>query len=137
MVLYIKGYKKGIDDNFVKSFIPSIISIRMKGVCLSKNTQAMDDYLNKMYGLNTMEVVSKVADNIVTSWYGNNCQIGIDTNAYEDKSNQRLESLMKLIDTGNSDVKGLGIFRESLMYINYYISEAYKLYLKRNKEDGR
>lgn len=137
MVLYIKGYKKGIDDNFVKSFIPNIISIRMRGVCLSKNTQAMDDYLNKMYGLTTMEVVDEVAHNIDTSWYGNNCQIGIDTNAYDGKSNQRLESLMKLIDTGNTDVRGLGIFRESLMYINHYINEAYKLYLRKNEGDGR
>lgn len=140
MILNINGYKKGVDDNFVTNCIPKIIGNRIKGVCASKDTRVMDEYLKKMYGITTIDVVREVAQNIDTNWYGSSCQIGINTNIYNAKSQQRLESLMKLIDTGNTDVKGLGIFREALMYITYYINAIHKVYLGMNtirqKEEG-
>ena len=139
MVLYLNNYKKGVDDNFVTNCIPKIIAYRIKGVCASKDTRMMDDYLKKLYGITTMDVINDVANNIDTNWYGSSCQIGIDVNAYNDKSKQRLESLIKLIDTGNTDVKGLGIFREALMYVNHYINAIHKTYLSMNtirKKEG-
>lgn len=134
MVFYINNYKKGVDDNFVENCIPKVIANRIKGVCASKDTSAMDEYLKKMYGITTMHVINEVAHNIDTNWYGNNCQIGINTNAYDAKSNQRLESLIKLIDSGNTDVKGLGIFREALMFVSYYINAIHNTYLGMNSK---
>lgn len=140
MIYIIKNYTKGVDDNFVTNCIPQVIANRMFEVCVNKDTSRMDEYLKKMYGITTLDVIKKASQNIDTNWYGQNCQIGIDVNVYESKSGQRLESLMKLIDTGNTDVKGLGIFRESLMFIKKYINSIHKMYLGRNtikkKEDG-
>ena len=139
MIIYLKNFTKGLDDNFVSNYIPYLISKKLKGVWASKNTDKIDDYLNKMYGIDSRYVVDLVSENVETSWYGTTCQIGINTNIYDDKSNQRIESLMKLIDSGNTDVKGLNIFRETLMYINTYINQAYKLYIKLNtinKKEG-
>ena len=140
MILYINNYKKGVDDDFVLNCIPSIIATKIKGVCASKDTRVMDDYLSKMYGMTTMDVVNEVAQNIDTKWYGTSCQISINSNVYDIQKQQRLESLMKLIDVGNTEVKGLGIFREALMYITHYISSIHKIYLGLNtikdKESG-
>lgn len=140
MIYLITNYKRGIDDNFVLNYIPKTIAIRMFEVCDKKDTSRMDDYLTKMYGITTKDVIKDVASHIDTNWYGDLCEIGIDTNAYNIKSNQRIESLMKLVDNGNSDVKGLGIFRESLMFIKQYINLMYKSYLRKNdinKKEGR
>jgi len=128
MVLYINNYPKGQDDEFVLKCIPSIIASRMLSNCSTKNTKAMDNYLNKMYEMSTYEIVEKVGKHIKTSWVSDLCQISIDTNALEEKSGQTIKSLIKLIDYGNIDVKGLNIFKESLMFIQAYINSIYRLY---------
>lgn len=128
MVLYINNYPKGLDDEFALKCIPSIITNRMLSNCSKKNTKAMDNYLNKMYGMSTNEIIEKVGNHIKASWVGNVCKINIDTNILEEKSGLTIKSLMKLIDYGNMDVKGLNIFKESLMFIQEYINSIYRLY---------
>ena len=132
MVLCIRNFKRGINDNFAINFIPSLLAIRMNEIYRTKNTKRMDAYLKQMYGIDTRYIIAFASHHIKTSWFGNICQIGIDINIYEPRSEQKIESLIKLIDSGNTDVKGLNIFREALMYINAYLNQAFKMYVQLN-----
>ena len=129
MTYTIKNCRKGTDDAFILEFLPQVISRRMLEACASRNTSTMDGYLKSLCGMSTVDVVREASQHICATWCGGDCRIGVDPSAYSQKGRARVESLMKLVDTGNTDVKGLGILAEALMHARYYINGIYNLYL--------
>lgn len=140
MVLIIGNLRPGMDDAFASFCIPKAIAMSMGELLKSKGTARMDIYLSSLYGISTRHVVEMAERCIRPYWFGDECRIGLDSSKVDPKSNQRVESLMKLVDSGNTDVKGLGILRESLEFIGRNLGSLYGIYLKGNsasRKDGR
>ena len=137
MVLSIGNYRKGMDDGFASKCLPCVLGIRMRGLLPYKDTTAMDAFLKALYGVDVHYVVLIASKCIKASWCGSNCQVGIDPIAYDAKSGQRVESLMKLVDRGNSEVKGLGVFTEAVAYASRNIGSIYSIYIKGNSKKGK
>lgn len=128
MVFYLDNYKRGVDDYFALNILPKIIGMKLRELLSKKNTQLMDNYLMKTFKITTRDVIEDVINNIEVTWEGNNCKIYINTNLYNERSGQKINTLMRLIDYGNLEVKGLKMFDEALMTIKKYFPTIYKLY---------
>lgn len=128
MRLYIYNYERDKDNYFVSVYLPKIIRLRLISSCKEKNTSLMNSYLKKVFNISLIDVINKACSNIITMWSGTTCILSIDTNVYEMTSNEKLNSLIKLIDQGNLDVKGLNIFKEALEFIQHNMNSIYKIY---------
>lgn len=133
MTLRIRGYTKGQDDSFVKGALISIIKAKLIGCLKDANTKAFDEYLGKQYGISSKDIISDVCNNLRVSWVGNTCNVMIDPNSYMGHVGEKTKSMMKLLEYGNHQIKGLGIFNESLMYVRDNINPILRVY-QRGKE---
>ena len=133
MALKIRGYAKGQDDSFVKGALPNIIRAKLIGCWKDANTQAIDEYIGKQYGISSKDIISSVCDNLRVSWVGDTCNVSIDPNSHMEQVGEKTKSMMKLLEYGNPQIKGLGIFGKSLVYVRDNINLILRVY-QRGKE---
>lgn len=123
MIIYFKDI---LDEEFVKDFVPKIIIIRASNFIKRKNTIMMNEYLRKNFDISLEDVINQLKFSF--NQYNNMYSLSIDANIYENKSHEKLISLVKLIDSGNLEVKGLNIINSSMYYVKENLKGLYALY---------
>lgn len=124
MIIYFRDI---LDEEFISKFVPQIIVSRALLLASSKTTHQMNEYLKKNFKLPINDILKqlKFSTNRVNDTY----LLIIDENVFEKSSNIRLISLIKLIDYGNLEVKGLNIINKSIDYVINNIKGLYQYYL--------
>ena len=123
MIIYFKDI---LDEEFVKDFVPKIIIIRASNFIKRKNTIMMNEYLRKKFDISLEDVINQLKFSF--NQYNNMYSLSINANIYENKSHEKLISLVKLIDSGNLEVKGLNIINSSMYYVKENLKGLYALY---------
>ena len=123
MIIYFKDI---LDEEFVKDFVPKIIIIRASNFIKRKNTIMMNEYLRKNFDISLEDVINQLKFSF--NQYNNMYSLSINANIYENKSHEKLISLVKLIDSGNLEVKGLNIINSSMYYVKENLKGLYALY---------
>lgn len=123
MTIYLKDI---YDDNFVKVYLPILTVMLIKYYASMKNLKPINDYLKKNYQI----TVDDVLDSIKLSFNkcNNVCSLSIDNNIIEPKSQEKVIALVKLIEYGNLDVKGLHVVDSTFRYIQSHLKEIYTTY---------
>lgn len=94
-----------------------------KGIC--KN---MDNYLKENYKLTIKEIIGHLRECIKVSKENNKYLIQIDPNKII--KGYRVELLLRLIDYGNSSVKGINLIKRAEEYIKPKLGVFYMFYKK-------
>ena len=107
----------------------SPILIKMiKDNCKGVQYKKMNSYLKKQYNLSIAEIIDLLEDNIVVNKVKNLFLLTIDTNAIEQKSKIKLETLIRLIDCGNTEIKGINLISDSVNYLKDNVLNIYRIY---------
>ena len=124
MTIYIKDI---FEPKFIKEFIPQIIVARVKSLVKSENVKQMNKFLKSNYAIDIDDVINalKFSINKVSNIYSSS----VSNVAKERKSQEKVITLVKLIDYGNLHVKGLNIVNSSMNYVNNNIKVIYKHYM--------
>ena len=124
MTIYIKDV---FDSEFVKEFIPKIITARVGWLVKRKNLNKMNKFLKAQYGITVDDIVANLrfSVNKVAKAYS----ISVNNNIKEPKSQEKIISLVKLLDYGNLEIKGQDIVHSSMLYVNANLNAIYKAYM--------
>lgn len=118
-----------IDDVFEESFIkylPAVIISRAKHLARGYRAKKMNEYLLENYQVTIQDILKQIE--FLVNKRGNQWTVSVDNNIYETKTNLKLISLIKLIDYGNVQVKGIHIVDSSLKYVMKNLKRIYRLY---------
>lgn len=128
MTLYLKDI---VDDKFIK-LIPIYIIKRVTDLVNENQYVDMQKYLEDNYHIEIKDVVNQ----LLTKGFSYNklknlVVIRIDENIKEKKTQEKLSTLIRLIDYGNLDVQGIDLIKSSVEYIKSNILNIYRLYQMR------
>ena len=123
MIIYFRDI---FDEEFVSKFIPGIVKERALLLSKRANTILMDEYLQSNYKISIENIINQLRFNI--NHFGNIYSISVNNNIKESKSQERLSSLVKLIDSGNREIGGLHIVDSSMSYIKSHLKAIYNYY---------
>ena len=126
MKLYIKDFG---DINFIKIAFPKIIINQLIYNIKDKKCIKMENYLNLNYSISLLDVVECLKNNLIVNKINNIYVIEINEMTLEKNSKVKLSSLIKLIDYGNIEVKGINLFNKVAKNLIRNIMEVYKLYM--------
>ena len=129
MIIYFRDI---LDENFIKEFVPQIIRSKAFSLAKKRNVSQMNEYLKKNFDLTIDEVIEQIRFSF--NHYGNIYSLAINNNIYEEKTNEKVISLVKLIDYGNLEVKGLNIINSSMYYVNNNLKGLYRYYQMKGGE---
>jgi len=115
-----------LDEDFIERLVPEIIITRVRTLAKDKSAKKMNDYLKKQYNISLEDIINQVK--FSTNKVLNKYTLSINDNIFEKETNIRLLSLIKLIDYGNLEIKGINIFNSSMNYIKNNIKSIYKFY---------
>ena len=125
MLIYCKDI---VDENFIRT-IPKFIIKRIMDLIHENYYKVMQDYLKDNFNVTLEEVIiqlarkgfsySKVKDLLI---------IRINDNIKEEKSQEKLSMLVRLIDYGNREIRGINLINSSIDYIRANILNIYRIY---------
>ena len=126
MNLYLNG---AFSRDFIEDYLIQLLYMKIRHILESKNTSRLDEFLYEKYGLNVATIIEQIKFSI--NKYNDTWEISVNNNIVEEKSQEKLIALVKLIEYGNIYIKGLQIINEAFRYVNVHIKEIYKLYQMR------
>lgn len=115
-----------LGEDFICEFIPRVLIGKIRQIYLSKSSENMNSYLEKNLNTNIDNIIDSIQFTIIKS--GKVFKIDVDTHIIEKNSEERLASLIKLVDYGNLEVKGLNIFNSSFKYVQDNMIQIYYSY---------
>ena len=126
MTLYLD---KVFSDKFIENYVIRALKEKIISSVHSKNLSQVNEFLKSEYGINVDTVLSSMefSVNRVSDVY----VISIDNNTIEEKSQEKVISLIKLIEYGNLKIKGLNVINDSFKYIKKHLKLLYRLYQMR------
>lgn len=130
----MKFFVKDIfDENFIK-MIPALTAQIINEKSKGNKYKKMNDYLQKNYQI-TIEDVVKVLryKGFSYSKVKNTYVVGVNYNTVESKTQLKLDTLVKLIDYGNREIRGIDLINSSMNYIIKNLLNIYRLYQMRMK----
>ena len=95
----------------------------------------MDTYLQETYNTSLKNIIQQVYENFETNTVDNLVVFKIKSHLLEKRSQQDLSALIRLIDYGNTNIKGVKFTQKLVQYINDNIKEMYSIYLKHNQKE--
>lgn len=116
MKLYIS---QSFPFQFVSEFIPKVL-IKYFKEKMKDSKVIIEDYLKSKFHLTLTKFLNLITSSLVATTYGNLYIISIN--------NEYVDSLMRTIDYGNSEFKGLNIFNSSLKKVEQNIKSLYTYY---------
>lgn len=116
MKLYIS---QSFPFQFVSEFIPKVL-IKYFKEKMSDCKVIIEDYLKSKFNMTLNKFLNLITSSLVATKYGNLYIISIN--------NEYVDSLMRTIDYGNSEFKGLNIFNSSLKKVEKNIKSLYTYY---------
>jgi len=125
MIIYLKDI---VSENFIR-IIPQFIIKRAFEQIEDKKYVAMQEYLKDNYKLSIEDVISQLATKGFSySKVKDLYIIRVNDNIKETKSQEKLSTLIRLIDYGNLDIRGVHLIDSTLNYIKSNILNIYRIY---------
>lgn len=131
MYIYIQD---NLDTEFIYKFIPKMYNIYLHNNLIKSNK--INNYLLHNYNISIEYLIQEVANNLLITKINNSYVIEINKNIVDIKTNLNLLILVKLVDFGNSDIKGINLFFKTLKQLKENFRYLYQIY-KINKERER
>ena len=125
MTIYLKDI---VNENFIR-IIPQFIIRRVVDLISTNKYVAMQEYLKEHYKLSLEEIIEQLATrgfsyNKVKDLY----IIRINDNIEETKSKEKLSTLIRLVDYGNLEVRGIHLINSSIEYIKSNLLNIYRMF---------
>lgn len=125
MTIYIKDI---VSEDFVK-LIPSFILRRIYDLIAKNKYVAMQEYLEDNYNISIENIVNEL---MIKGFNYNKVKnlyiLRVDENVKESKSQEKLSTLIRLVDYGNMEVRGINLIHSSIEYIKNNILNIYRIY---------
>ena len=125
MTIYLKDI---VNENFVR-IIPQFIIRRVLEQIDKNHYIAMQEYLKENYKVSIEDVIKELAlRGFSYSKVKDLYIVRLNDNIKEEKSQQKLSTLVRLIDYGNLEIKGVHLINNSIEYIKDNILNIYRIY---------
>lgn len=118
------------NEDFNNNILPSLV---YRALCTNYNLCVrdkrlipMNEYLVKNYDITIKELLDAINGNIVANNRGNQCVIFINSNVLV--KDKQLGGLLRLVDNGNLEIKGVHLFDSSFNYVGNRIDTFYNYY---------
>ena len=125
------------DERFAREIIPKLIRLKINNnlnKCVqSKKDIKMRGYIGTRYGEEFDQIMKTLTCNenaFIINKNGKQYIVEINPNIIVKSSGLSLEFLVRMIDYGNLDVKGLHIVDSAMKYVQLMIDDIYRLYMK-------
>ena len=117
-----------VNDNFIR-LIPKIIINKVVSLIVDNKYSAMQEYLKENYDITLEDIITQLATKGFSySKVKDLYIIRINDNIKEEKSQEKLSTLVRLIDYGNREVRGINLINSSLEYIKNNLLNIYRYY---------
>lgn len=125
MTIYLKDIA---NENFIR-IIPQFIIRRVFDLINKNKYVAMQEYLKEHYKISIEDIVEQLAlkgfsYNKVKDLY----IIRINDNIEESKSKEKLSTLIRLVDYGNLDIRGIHLINSSIEFIKDNLLNIYRMF---------
>lgn len=124
MLMYLD---ENLTKEFINNFVVRALMLKIETSCIDATTTKMDKFLKDTYGIDVQTIVDNIK--IKVSKGNGHWIVGIDTNNVEKKSQEKVISLVKLIEYGNLEIRGLHVIDDAFRYIKEHLYALYKLYM--------
>ena len=124
MTLYLEGQ---LSEKFIQDYVIKALIVKIHSFASESNLTRINEFLKDKYKIDVMTILKEMSFSI--NKYNNTRTVSINNNTYDEKSQEKIISLLKLIEYGNLRVKGLHIIDRAFKYIKSHINELYKLYI--------
>lgn len=124
---------KKCSEDFIKNKVPKILKNILLNRCNKYTHINMKQYLEDNYKLDIKEIILAVCNNIVVSRVGSDYILAL--NSKSKKNDVSLDSLTRLVDYGNREVRGCELFDSGVRYLKSRINVIY-YYSLVQKESG-
>lgn len=124
MTLVLDGV---LSEEFINNFVVKALKLKIASSLSKKDLTSMNEYLKNMFQTDVDSIIKQIDFSI--NKYNNTWTVSINNNIEEEKSQEKLISMLKLIEYGNLKVKGLNVINNSFKFVKNHIVELYKLYL--------
>lgn len=122
MKIYIS---QNFPEDFVYHYIPKVL-IKFFLQKMKPNVKTIDEFLLSNYKINHIQLINLISKSIVIRKYGNLYIITI--------GNDYVSEIMRVIDYGNSNIKGLNIFNYCSKRVQDKVMSLYTKYQFISKE---
>lgn len=120
------------DDNFNTIIIPKLLKINLynkyKKLIKDKKIKSINNYLELNFKLIFIDILNVLLNNIHIYNVNDKTVLTIENNVKIKEYN--LDTLLRLIDFGNLEFKGLNLFNTAFKSVQNNLNIAYKIYLK-------
>lgn len=124
------------DEAFIRHEVPSLLSKGLSDALASRDGSAMDAYLRSEHSVGLSDVMRFACLSIEATKRGTMYMVGISDTAVEPKSGERISSLVRLVDFGNADVRGLGVMTQAVESLRSNFRQAYQMYQLRGGSES-
>lgn len=138
MAIYISN---NIDKSFIVTTLRDCYLMYLRSNLFTNRVKKlqiehMNDYLTKNYNVDLELLFRLIADNTYIGTQGDNYKLTINDNVIVNKNNT-LGMLMRLVDYGNTEIRGLHIFNKVEKFIQERIQAIFTIHTLKNmkKED--
>lgn len=131
MLMYLDEH---LSKEFIENFVIKALMLKIEASVIDANTIKMDKFLEDTYGINVQTIIDSIK--IKASKVNSHWSVSIDNNIIEPKSQEKVISLVKLIEYGNLEIRGLHIIDASFRYIKKHLYALYKLYVMKGGEEN-
>lgn len=123
------------DSQFVSETLPRLVKVyvmdNLNKMHRLKQDLEMRKHLKKNYNLDLNEICSNIDKYLkVIEYTDAHHLVEIDSTQTIGDSNYNIDTIIRLIDYGNSDVKGLSLVNETMKYIQSELADFYTMYMK-------
>lgn len=129
MLMYLD---KEFDKDFIKNYVAPALKLKIESSLLDVSLTKMDAYLKATLNTDVASIVEQLeiaTNKSPTAWV-----ISISNNNFDKKSQEKIITLVKLIEYGNLEIKGLHVIEEAFKYIKEHVYALYKLYVMKGGE---
>lgn len=131
-------FKNIADKYFLEWYLPAIMYKKALQLANDVRAKRMDEYLKETLKISLRDVINQVATSFEVNYEDNKTVLKLNNSILEKKSQEKLSALVRLINDGNTEVKGTKILDNLKKYIHDNVQVIYSSYIYHNgkeKED--
>lgn len=123
------------DEKFIKEIVPDLIYNaiidRLTNNQYKDSVEKMDTYIKEYYGISIKVLCLSIKQYLTISSNSQSAySIALNENKLVDNTSYSVGFIVRIIDYGSMDIKGLDLFKSSFDYVEKNLDSIYKLYLK-------
>ena len=137
MAIYVKNT---VDKAFLKTTLRDCYLVYLRELLFGSRMKQqqlanMNKYLSDNYQIDIVMLLNAVANNTLITTQGEDYKLTVNENVVIVK-NYTLGLLMRLVDYGNTDVRGLNIFNKAEKYIQERLQSIFTIHTLKGLNNG-